>query len=60
MYLERFNRNEVVRDIYDDDDMFRMSIGVLIRDFEYPDWAHKTVGMVLAHTELPEPNRPTQ
>ena len=59
MYLERFNRNEVVSDIYDNDDIFQMSLNALIRDFEYPDWAHKTVGMVLAHSELPAPSRPT-
>lgn len=49
MYLERFGKHEVVSDIYDNDDMFRMAVNAIIAGFEYPDWAHKTVGMILVN-----------
>lgn len=46
-YLQSLNVKEVVADLYDDDEMFRMAVASLMPGFEYPDVSHLTVGDIL-------------
>jgi hypothetical protein len=46
-YLRRLGANEVIGELYDDDEMLRMALDALIPEFEFPDWSHKTIGQVL-------------
>ena len=46
-FLGGYNSYLLVEDLYDEDDDFAAAINVLIDEFEYPDWSHKTVGEVL-------------
>lgn len=46
--LARYANNERVSDLYDEEETFANALHDLIGpDFEYPDWAHKTVGEIL-------------
>jgi hypothetical protein len=44
--INRFFENEKLSDIYDEDEVLQMAIGVLIPDFEYPNYSHMTIGEV--------------
>lgn len=46
--LNRYAANEKVSDLYDGDEQFAKALHDLVGpDFEYPDFAHKTVGEIL-------------
>ena len=47
-YLASLPRSTRVDSLYDDDSRFADALNRLIPDFEYPDYAHRTVGAVCA------------
>lgn len=50
-YLASQLQYQLIKDRYDEDELFRFCILTLMPDFEYPDWSHRTISEFLRKTE---------